>query len=108
MSTADGNDDDTPAPLVGAWRAHSGWRRQGLVRRGELLRWLLDGPTRQGLSAKEIAEHCELYAGERDPYRAVLADLRVMEDYYCWVARETGRPVRWAVTAIGVQAAPSA
>ena len=76
------------------------------MRRAQLLEWLLASPTHVGLSAAEIAKRCPLFEGERDAYRVALADLRVMEDYYCWVSRDAGRPNRWSVTALGARAEP--
>jgi hypothetical protein len=93
-------------PSSAAWRAFSGTRLQGLVRRAHLLEWLLASPTHQGLSAAQIGERCPLYEGVRDTYRVALADLRVMEDYHCWVSRDQGRPNRWSVTALGARAEP--
>lgn len=100
MSLLSGNDGHRPG------RAVSGWGLQGLVRRAELLAWLLASPTHLGLSAAEIGERCALYEGVSATYRVVLADLRVLEDYYCWVSRDKGRPNRWSVTSLGARAEP--
>ena len=96
----------TTDPSSPPWRAFSGRRLQGLVRRTQLLAWLLASPTHQGLSAAQIGEQCPLYEGVSDTYRVALADLRVMEEYLCWVSRDQGRPNRWSVTALGARAEP--
>jgi hypothetical protein len=88
------------------WREFRGRRLQGLVRRAELLAWLRASPTHLELSAAEIGRRCPLYHGVTDTYRTALGDLRVMEDYHCWVSRDSGRPNRWSVTALGARAVP--
>lgn len=93
-------------PAIHQWPSLTGWRLQGLVRRAQLLAWLLESPTHLELSAADIGKRCPLYDGVKDTYRVALADLRVMEDYYCWVSRDHGRPNRWTVTAFGARAEP--
>jgi hypothetical protein len=88
------------------WRAFSERRLQGLVRRAQLLEWLLASPTHVGLSAAQIGIRCPLYDGVRDTYLFALMDLRAMEDVHCWVSRDQGRPNRWSVTALGARAEP--
>src|SRR3954452_8782878 len=93
-------------PTTHQWQAYAGRRLQGLVRRAELLAWLRASPAHLELSAADIGRRCPLYQGVVDTYRMALADLRVMEDYDCWVSRDSGRPNRWSVTALGARAVP--
>jgi hypothetical protein len=86
------------------WESLSGSARQGLARRRELLAWMLEAPENQGVSGKEIAERCPVYANVgRNPYVRVMKDLNNLADIERLVVGSRNRPVAWSVTALGAE-----